>query len=99
MATTVHRCIMPAVKARAGNTSIVHPLVADDPELRADVNAPILPAAQHVVGHISHVAATKYGNAYQYRKISYEYEQNPNPGAPFNEDIHSASPVSLSRFQ
>ena len=40
-ATTVHRCINPAAKARAGKTSIVHPLTVEEPALRAEVNTPI----------------------------------------------------------
>ncbi len=38
---TVHMCIVPAAKARAGNTSCVPALVAEEPELMADVKAPI----------------------------------------------------------
>ena len=42
MLATVHRCIIPAAKARAGRTSMVQPLVADEAALRAEVKKPIL---------------------------------------------------------
>ena len=42
MDATVHMCIMPAAKARAGKTSIVQPLVVEEAALMAEVKAPIL---------------------------------------------------------
>ena len=35
--TIVHRCTAPSEKASAGNTSIVQPLVAEEPALSAEV--------------------------------------------------------------
>ena len=77
MATTVHRCIIPAAKASAGNTSIVQPLVVEEAALMAGGEIANLAAPQHVVGHIPHVAGPKDGDANQNHEVGDEDQEYP----------------------